>query len=133
MNELSPTENLLYYPNLAFSANAAIPDLDAYQTLCQEAQQDYPAFWARLAKQTLSWYQPFTQILDETEAPFYHWFSDGKLNASYNCLDRHIEAGQGNKIAIICESDSGEVGRCTDGFDGRCDSPAAHAAVRKFS
>jgi acetyl-CoA synthetase len=56
---------------------------------------------------------PFTQALDESNAPFFKWFADGKLNVSYNCLDRNVEAGLGDKVAIIFEADNGEVTKVT--------------------
>jgi hypothetical protein len=52
-------------------------------------------------------------VLDESNAPFFKWFADGKLNASYNCLDRNVEAGLGDKVAIVFEADDGEVKRIT--------------------
>jgi acetyl-CoA synthetase len=61
----------------------------------------------------VTWKQPFTQSLDESNAPFYKWFADGKLNVSYNCLDRNIEAGLGDKVAIIFEADGGQVTKVT--------------------
>ena len=61
----------------------------------------------------MSWKKPFTQVFDESNAPFFKWFADGTLNASYNCLDRNIEAGLGDKVAIISETDDGEVKRMT--------------------
>jgi acetyl-CoA synthetase len=61
--------------------------------LCNEAERDYEGFWARLARENISWHIPFTKTLDESDAPFYNWFSDGKLNVSYNCLDRNLKNG----------------------------------------
>ncbi|TDR33139.1 acetate--CoA ligase [Hydromonas duriensis] len=103
------TENRLFTPSVNWSATAAIPDMAAYKALCDEAANDYEGFWARLARENLTWHTPFTQVLDESNAPFYQWFADGRLNASYNCLDRHVEAGRGDKVAIRFESDNGEV------------------------
>jgi acetyl-CoA synthetase len=99
----------LYHPPSALSANAAISSMPDYQALCDEANRDYEGFWARLARENIEWRTPFTQILDESNAPFYRWFADGTLNASYNCLDRHVSAGRGDKIALRYESDAGEV------------------------
>jgi hypothetical protein len=81
--------------------------------MCKAFEQDYEGTWARLAKENLYWKKPFTKILDESKAPFYEWFADGKTNASYNCLDRHLQAGLGDKTAIIFESDAGEVNSIT--------------------
>ncbi len=70
--------------------------------------RDFEGFWGRLAKEHVLWHKPFTKVLDESNAPFFKWFHDGELNASYNCLDRHLKA-QGDKTAIIFEADDGKV------------------------
>ncbi|WP_373412982.1 acetyl-coenzyme A synthetase N-terminal domain-containing protein, partial [Burkholderia pseudomallei] len=67
----------------------------------------------RLARETLEWRKPFGKVLDETNAPFYQWFEDGELNASYHCLDRHVAAGLGERVAVIFEADDGPVTRVT--------------------
>ncbi|MDN7181553.1 acetate--CoA ligase [Caballeronia sp. SEWSISQ10-4 2] len=90
-----------------------IESMEAYRALVAEAAQDHEAFWARLAREHLSWRRPFTQILDDKNAPFYKWFEDGELNASYNCLDRNLASGNANKTAIIFESDDGRVSTVT--------------------
>ncbi|AGW92833.1 MULTISPECIES: acetate--CoA ligase [Cupriavidus] len=92
---------------------AAIPDLAAYQALCEEAEHDYEGFWARHARELLHWNKPFTKVLDESNAPFYKWFEDGELNASYNCLDRNLQNGNADKVAIVFEADDGTVSRVT--------------------
>ncbi|WP_454738681.1 acetate--CoA ligase [Cupriavidus necator] len=92
---------------------AAIPDLAAYQALCDEAERDYEGFWARHARELLHWNKPFTKVLDESNAPFYKWFEDGELNASYNCLDRNLQNGNADKVAIVFEADDGTVSRVT--------------------
>lgn len=102
-------ERRVFAPDAEQSRHAAIAGMDAYRALVAEAEQDYEGFWCRRARATLSWHKPFTQGLDESHAPFYRWFADGELNASYNCLDRHVEAGQGDRVAIIFERDDGEV------------------------
>jgi acetyl-CoA synthetase len=106
-------EHRLFPPSGEASANAAISGMDAYKALAAEAERDYEGFWARIARETLSWHKPFTTVLDESNPPFYKWFEDGELNASYNCLDRHVEAGNGAKNAIIFEADDGTVTRVT--------------------
>jgi acetyl-CoA synthetase len=93
--------------------STAIESMDAYRALVAEAAQDHEAFWARLAREHLSWRRPFTQILNDRDAPFYKWFEDGELNASYNCLDRNLINGNANKTAIIFESDDGRVSTVT--------------------
>ena len=103
----------VYQPSADFVKNATISGMPAYQALCQEAENDYEGYWARLAKEFISWKTPFTKVLDESKAPFFKWFEDGTLNASYNCLDRNVEKGLGNKTALIFEADGGEVTRIT--------------------
>ena len=102
-----------YLPPPALARGAHVSGMAAYQALCAEAETDYAGYWARLAREFLTWKTPFTRSLDDSEAPFFKWFEDGTLNASYNCLDRQIEAGKGDKVAIIFEADGGEVTRVT--------------------
>ncbi|KQV50042.1 acetate--CoA ligase [Massilia sp. Root335] len=106
-------EHRVFQPPAQFAADAAISGMDAYNKLCDEAASDYEGFWARLARENIAWHKSFTQTLDESNAPFYKWFADGQLNASYNCLDRNIENGNGDKTAIIFEADDGQVTRAT--------------------
>jgi acetyl-CoA synthetase len=106
-------EHRIFPPPPEFAANAAISGMDAYKKLCDEAANDYEGFWARLARENLDWHKPFTTVLDESNAPFYKWFADGELNVSYNCLDRNIQNGNGDKTAIIFEADDGTVTRAT--------------------
>jgi len=104
-------ETRVFQPPGELVNQAAVSGMAAYQALCKEAEQDYAGFWGRLAREHLSWNKPFTQVLDESGAPFFKWFADGKLNVSYNCLDRNVEAGLGDKIAINFEADDGKVTR----------------------
>ena len=106
-------ERRVFPPSAEAMAGATISGMDAYRALAAEAERDYEGFWGRLAKETLSWNKPFTQVLDESKAPFYTWFADGELNASYNSLDRHVEAGNGERIAIVFEADDGTVTNVT--------------------
>ncbi|PSJ17768.1 acetate--CoA ligase [Nitrosomonas supralitoralis] len=105
-------EARVFPPSDAFASKANIPSFQAYEALCAEAEQDYQKFWANRAREQIVWHKPFTQVLNDQKAPFFEWFGDGELNVSYNCLDRHLEK-QGDKIAIIFESDDGEVIRTT--------------------
>ncbi|TXI20212.1 MAG: acetate--CoA ligase [Nitrosomonas sp.] len=105
-------ETRVFLPSNEFSKKANIPNIESYRALCTEAEQDFQSFWAQRANEQILWHKPFTQILDDRTPPFYKWFVDGELNVSYNCLDRHLPA-QGDKIAIIFESDDGEVMRCS--------------------
>ncbi len=101
-------ENRIFKPSATFQQNAAIPSMDVYNALCKEAESDYEGFWAKLARELIVWNKPFTQTLNEKNAPFYKWFEDGELNVSANCLDRHLNTIP-NKTAIIFEADNGEV------------------------
>ncbi len=100
-------EKRLFQPNPELAQHAAVPSMAAYQALYDKAKDDPNHFWEERAINLLSWKKPFTQVLDESNAPHYRWFADGYLNASYNCLDRHVEAGHGDRIAIIFEGDDG--------------------------
>ncbi|QEZ47222.1 acetate--CoA ligase [Cupriavidus oxalaticus] len=106
-------ESRVFNPPESFASQAAIPGMDAYRALCEEAARDYEGFWARHARELLHWNKPFTKVLDESNAPFYKWFEDGQLNASYNCLDRNLENGNADKVAIVFEADDGTVTRVT--------------------
>ena len=104
MSELST-----YAPPPAVMQAAYVSGMAAYDKLCAEAEADYEGYWARLAREFVTWKTPFTKVLDESNAPFFKWFEDGTLNVSYNCLDKQVEAGLGDKIAIIFEADDGQV------------------------
>lgn len=118
------TEKRVFAPHDAFRQAATVSGLEAYQALCDAAEQDYSGFWAKLAREEIDWQTPFNSTLDESQAPFYRWFADGKLNASYNCLDRHLEK-RGDKIALIFEADDGSVSNIT--------YKALHARVCRFA
>ena len=105
-------ETRVFPPSAQFVKQANISGMDAYRKLVAEAEKDFEGFWARLARETLLWSKPFTKVLDESKAPFFRWFYDGELNASYNCLDRHLKS-QGDKVAIIFEADDGSVTKVT--------------------
>ncbi|MEW6133263.1 MAG: acetate--CoA ligase [Pseudomonadota bacterium] len=102
-------ETRVFPPSADFVAQANVSGMAAYEALMNEAKSDYAGFWGRLAKESITWHKPFTQVLDESRAPFYKWFYDGELNVSYNCLERHIQAGKGGKTALIFEADDGKV------------------------
>jgi acetyl-CoA synthetase len=105
-------ENRVFPPPPELVAQANISGMDAYRKLCAEAEQDFEGFWARLAREEILWRKPFTKVLNDANAPFFKWFEDGTLNASYNSLDRHLET-QPDKTAIIFEADDGQVTRVT--------------------
>ncbi len=106
-----PHERKVYYPPQQTVQSARISGMDAYRALCAEAEADYTGFWARMARENLQWQHPFTHALDDSQAPFYKWFDDGRLNVSYNCLDVHVQVGKGDKTAIVFEADDGAVTR----------------------
>ncbi len=101
-------ETRSFPPPAAFAKQANISSAD-FQAMNAEAARDYTGYWARLARENLVWHKPFTQTLDEANAPFYRWFHDGQLNVSYNCLDVNLKNGNAEKIAIIFEADDGAV------------------------
>jgi acetyl-CoA synthetase len=105
-------EDRLFPPSPDFVKQANVSGMAAYQALCDEAERDFEGFWARLARENLAWHKPFSKTLDASKAPFYKWFYDGELNASYNCLDRHLKT-HGDKTAIIFEADDGKVTKVT--------------------
>ncbi|HET9042131.1 MAG TPA: acetate--CoA ligase [Burkholderiales bacterium] len=105
-------ETRVFPPPADLVKNANVSGMAAYQALCDEAERDFEGFWARMAREHVLWQKPFTKVLDESNAPFFKWFHDGELNASYNCLDRHLKT-QPDKVAIIFEADDGKVTRVT--------------------
>jgi acetyl-CoA synthetase len=104
-------ENRVFDPPADLVKNATISGMERYREMCAEADRDYEAFWARLARENLDWHKPFTKTLNASNAPFYKWFEDGRLNVSYNCLDRNLTNGNADKTAIIFESDDGQATR----------------------
>jgi acetyl-CoA synthetase len=86
-----------------FAAEALVAD----ESLHEQAARDPQAWWAQLASE-LDWFTEPQTVLDESNPPFYKWFADGKINASYNCLDRHIEAGLGDRVAFYWRGEEGE-------------------------
>src|SRR5215469_15113209 len=87
-----------------FATHAQVRDQSVYE----HAAKDAPAWWAEQARQRLDWQTPFSSVLDDSDPPFYSWFADGRLNASYNCLDRHVEAGHGDRVAFHWRGEEGE-------------------------
>jgi acetyl-CoA synthetase len=101
LDELQKVEK--FEPPAEFRAAANIRDPKVYET----AAQDPEGYWAEQARR-LHWNQPFRTVLDDSDAPFYKWFADGTLNASYNCVDRHVEAGLGDRVAYHWRGEEGE-------------------------
>jgi len=96
-----------YYPKKDKFKDPLIKNMDEYKELVQKFENDYEGTWAEYANEKLDWFEPFSEVLDESSAPFYRWFVDGKLNVAYNCVDRHLKTKK-NKAAIIWEGDNGE-------------------------
>jgi acetyl-CoA synthetase len=96
-------EDRHFPPDPAFTAQA-----NGTADLYTAAAADHEGFWADQARKYVSWSTPFTQVLDWSNAPFATWFADGTLNASYNCLDRHVEAGKGDRVAIHFVGEPGD-------------------------
>jgi acetyl-CoA synthetase len=97
------TENRIYEPTKEFSSNA-----NAQSSMYEEAKKDRIKFWENQALR-LTWDKPWTTALDWSDAPFAKWFVGGKLNVSYNCVDRHVENGYGDQIAIYFEGEPGDT------------------------
>ncbi len=97
-------ENRRFAPSAEFAANAVVTAADY-----AEADADRPAFWAKQARELLSWSKDFTQALDWSDPPFAKWFVGGEVNAAYNALDRHVEAGNGDRVAIYFEGEPGDT------------------------
>ncbi len=97
-------EERTFPPPAEFVAGALVTD----RAMWEEADADYEAFWARQAREHISWFQDFHTVLD-WKLPFAQWFVGGKLNVSYNCLDRHIEAGKGDRVAFHWEGEPGDT------------------------
>ena len=102
-------ETRSFPPPPTFAARARIKPADL-ENLRKRARDDHVGFWADLASQELAWHTPFTVTLDDAQAPNYRWFSDGRLNASFNCLDVHLNE-RGHKTAVIFEGEPGDVRR----------------------
>jgi acetyl-CoA synthetase len=103
-----------------FAKNALLNDASIYD----EAEKDWKGWWLKQAKE-LDWFKEPTETVDDSNPPFYKWFSDGKLNASYNCLDRHVEAGNGDRVAFHWRGEEGEERDLT--------YADLHAEVQKFA
>ena len=110
---MSTADTHVYNPPANIVQGAHVSGMDAYRALCAEAEADHEAFWARQARELISWKTPFSKTLNSSDAPFFKWFEDGTLNASYNCLDRQVEAGLGDKVALIFEADDAKVTKVT--------------------
>ncbi len=104
--------NEIFQPNPAFSKRAHIKSMDEYHALMQKANDDYEGFWKAYADEKIEWLAPYDKVLDESDAPFYKWFTNGKLNVSNQCIDRHL-SDKADKVAILFEGDRGDVEKIT--------------------
>ncbi|MDD3518276.1 MAG: acetate--CoA ligase [Chromatiales bacterium] len=102
-------ETRLFEPAEDFVARARIKAVDL-EALHRKAESDYEGFWGDLAREEIDWHKPFTKTLDDSRAPHFGWFTDGLLNISWNCLDRHL-AQRGDQAAIIFEGEPGDTRR----------------------
>jgi acetyl-CoA synthetase len=121
--ESSLRENRVFPPPEAFSKHAHIKSLEEYEAMYKKSIEDPEAFWAGIAKE-LHWFKPWDKVL-EWNLPSARWFVGGKMNLSYNCLDRHVHSGHAGKTAIIWEGEPGEVRRLT--------YAELHAEVQRFA
>jgi acetyl-CoA synthetase len=102
---IEETREQQYKPSQAVISSALIKDRDKETS---DARHDLAAFWAKQANE-FEWFEPWEQVLDDSKKPFYQWFVGGKLNIVYNCLDRHVATWRRNKLAMIWESEKGEL------------------------
>ncbi|NBQ52321.1 MAG: acetyl-coenzyme A synthetase, partial [Proteobacteria bacterium] len=100
-------ETRIFPPPREFAKHAHVKSPAQYQKLWEQSVKKPEVFWGKQAKEQLDWIKPFTKVL-QWKAPFAKWFSGGKLNASANCIDRHVAAGKGNKAALIWEGEPGD-------------------------
>src|SRR5690606_5859789 len=101
-------ETRRFAPPAEFAAQAV-----ATAELYEQAAEDLEGFWAERARELVHWHTPFTEVLDWNNPPFAKWFADGELNVAYNCLDRHVEAGIGDRVALLWEGENGDERRVT--------------------
>jgi len=101
------TDAKIYPPSQQFVAQANVGGMEAYRELYDRARRDLSSFWGDLARKELTWFEPFTQTL-EWNPPFAKWFTGGKINACYNCVDRHLQSPRKTKPALIWEGEPGD-------------------------
>ncbi len=101
-------ENRLFPPSKEFSDKSNIKSFEKLQSLKKQSLENPTKFWESFANSEIDWFEPFQTVLDRENAPFFKWFKEGKLNITYNCLDRHIKNGIGNKTALLWEGEPGD-------------------------
>ena len=116
-------ENRVFPPPEEFARKAHIQSLEQYEAMYKKSIEDPEAFWAEAAKE-LHWFKPWDKVL-EWNLPWAKWFVGGKLNLSYNCIDRHLDGPRRDKAALIWEGEPGEIRRLT--------YAELHAEVQKFA
>ena len=97
----------VYPPSPEFVRRAQVQGMEGYRALYEKAAADPEAFWSELAEKELFWFEKWTKPF-ETDYPFVKWFAGGKINASYNCIDRHLDTHRKNKVAILWEGEPGD-------------------------
>ena len=102
-SETTSAEGRTFAPSPEFAAQA-----NATAELYRQAEEEGVDFWGRQARELLTWNKEFTEVLDWSNPPFAKWFQDGTLNAAYNAVDRHVEAGNGDRVAIHFEGEPGD-------------------------
>ncbi len=108
MSESTPTATqAVYQPDKDFTDHANVKGMDEYRALCQRAAEEPEEFWGELAERELAWFEKWSHVF-EWNPPFVKWFVGGKINASYNCLDRHLSGPRRNKVAILWEGEPGD-------------------------
>ena len=106
-------EKRIFPPSKKFAENSNISSQEELLSLKKQASDNPIQFWESFAKSELDWFEPFQTVLDNKNAPFFKWFKEGKLNITYNCLDRHIKRGLGGKTALIWEGEPGDSKKYT--------------------
>ncbi|CAA6799210.1 MAG: Acetyl-coenzyme A synthetase (EC [uncultured Sulfurovum sp.] len=106
--------NNIFHPKEEQFQNSPIPDMETYRTLVNEFDKDYEGTWAKFADEKIDWFKSYDNVLDESDAPFYKWFSGGEMNVAHQCVDRHLETKK-DKVAIIFEGDNGDKKTLTYG------------------
>ena len=101
-------EKRIFPPSNEFVKSSNIRSQKELLSLKKQALDNPIQFWESFAKSELEWFEPFHTVLDSDNAPFFKWFKEGKLNITYNCLDRHIKNGLGEKTALIWEGEPGD-------------------------
>ena len=106
-------EKRIFPPSKKFAENSNISTQEELLSLKKQATNNPIQFWGSFAKSELDWFESFQTVLDNENAPFFKWFKEGKLNITYNCLDRHIKRGHGGKTALIWEGEPGDSKKYT--------------------